>query len=94
MTERAPRAPIPDVSPDVEIPPEQVRVHEVMGAGTGAAGPAGATAERLDEIAYREYGDPGYWRVIARLNDIDDPLRIPEGQRLIVPTPAVLGGKS
>ena len=92
--ERAPRGPIPELAADVEIPPEQVRVHEVMGAGSGAEGAPGTTAERLDEIAYREYGDPNYWRVIARVNDIDDPLRIPEGRRLVVPTPAALEGKS
>jgi hypothetical protein len=44
----------------------------------------GRPAERLDEIANREYGDPRYWRVIAALNKVADPARLPEGQRLVI----------
>lgn len=36
-------------------------------------------------LAYREYGDPGLWRVIAEANGIDDPLDITAGQTLVLP---------
>jgi nucleoid-associated protein YgaU len=41
--------------------------------------------DRLDLIAFREYGDAKLWRIIADANGISDPLKIKAGQRLIVP---------
>lgn len=41
--------------------------------------------ETLDRIAYTAYGDPTQWRVIARRNRIQDPMRLPPGMRLILP---------
>jgi len=41
--------------------------------------------ERLDEIAYRFYGDPSMWRLIARANKIADPLNLQAGQVLWIP---------
>jgi hypothetical protein len=42
--------------------------------------------ERLDLIAYQEYGDPAYWRLLAEANDINDPFNLRPGQILnIVP---------
>lgn len=42
--------------------------------------------ERLDEVAYRFYGDPSLWRLIARASNIADPLRIPAGTIVWVPS--------
>lgn len=39
----------------------------------------------LWSIAQQEYGDAGYWREIARANEIMDPLQVPAGTSLIVP---------
>ncbi|MFC8130888.1 peptigoglycan-binding protein LysM [Streptomyces sp. NPDC057302] len=36
-------------------------------------------------LAAREYGDPRFWRVVARANDIEDPRRIEPGQVLVLP---------
>ncbi|MBB2948491.1 hypothetical protein FB565_008274 [Actinoplanes lutulentus] len=36
-------------------------------------------------MAAREYGEPRFWRVIARANDVDDPRRIEPGQVLVLP---------
>jgi Contractile injection system tube protein len=36
-------------------------------------------------LAAREYGQPRYWRLIARHNDIDDPRRIVPGRVLVLP---------
>jgi hypothetical protein len=95
-----PQTTIPTVTPETAIPPGQLRVHQVLGGrsrpasagepGTGVAAGGGGSAERLDEIAHRQYGDPRYWRVIAAVNNIDDPLRIPEGQVLSVPALSAL----
>jgi hypothetical protein len=41
--------------------------------------------DRLDLIAYREYGDPRLWRVIARANGLANPHAIRPGQRLVIP---------
>jgi hypothetical protein len=99
----SPQKALPQVAPGTPIPPEQLRVHQVLGgrARPGAASESGGSpdpgrggaAERLDEIAQRQYGDPRYWRIIASVNNIDDPLHIPEGQVLSVPTLSALEGQ-
>ena len=45
-----------------------------------------AQRERLDQVAHRYYGDPAYWRLLAIVNGIDDPLHIPDGTELRVPS--------
>ena len=42
--------------------------------------------ESLHSIAYAEYGQARYWRALAAFNNIDDPLRLRPGMRLLVPT--------
>jgi nucleoid-associated protein YgaU len=42
--------------------------------------------DSLAGIAYREYGDPNLWRGIAAFNQIDDPLRVAAGTRVLVPS--------
>ena len=41
--------------------------------------------DSLMSVAQAEYGDPGLWRALADANGIDDPMRAPVGQRLLVP---------
>jgi nucleoid-associated protein YgaU len=36
-------------------------------------------ALRLDQIAQERYGEPSLWRWVASVNDIDNPLELPEG---------------
>ena len=36
-------------------------------------------------LSYREYGDSSYWRLIARHNNINDPLNIENGKQLFLP---------
>jgi hypothetical protein len=40
--------------------------------------------ERLDWIAYMEYGDAAHWRHIAEINGIDDPFTLHSGQVLML----------
>jgi hypothetical protein len=42
--------------------------------------------ERLDEIAARQYGDPSYWRLVASLNGVENPLELGAGQQLVLPS--------
>lgn len=41
--------------------------------------------QRLDQIAYEEYGDARYWRLLAEANNLDDPLKLVDGQLLVIP---------
>jgi nucleoid-associated protein YgaU len=41
--------------------------------------------DRLDYLAFTEYGHPGLWREIAAANGLDDPNDIHPGQVLIIP---------
>lgn len=41
--------------------------------------------DTLQSIAQREYDDPAEWRRIADANDIDDPMYLRAGTRLLVP---------
>lgn len=58
------------------------RIHIVAGGDT------------LHSIAHREYGDPAYWRGLAAINDIDDPLRLRPGTALLIPPAAEAAGLS
>jgi len=53
--------------------PDHAKVHTVRRGDT------------LQNIAYREYDNPGEWRRIAETNGIDDPTRLKPGTRLLVP---------
>ncbi|MFP5363471.1 MAG: LysM peptidoglycan-binding domain-containing protein, partial [Thermoleophilia bacterium] len=57
---------------------------------TTRAAEAGSTCvvcdgDSLQSLAYDAYGDPTQWRLIARANDIHDPLRLRPGRRLTIP---------
>jgi hypothetical protein len=79
------------VSAQAEVPPGEVRTHEMTGGTSSAPGDDRGPGERLDEVAQRMYGDPCYWRLLAAYNNISDPLHIPPGQLLRIPT---LSGQS
>jgi Contractile injection system tube protein len=70
----------------MEVLPEEVRMHEMKGGSSGEPDDDRGAGERLDEIAQRIYGDSRYWRLLAAFNNIDDPLHLPPGQLLRLPT--------
>jgi hypothetical protein len=41
--------------------------------------------DRLDLIAYQEYRNPGQWRYLAEVNNLQDPRDLRPGQILVVP---------
>ena len=43
------------------------------------------SAQRLDQIAFEEYGDSRYWRVLAEANRLDNPFQLLDGQILVIP---------
>lgn len=47
--------------------------------------------DSLASVAFAEYGDPAAWRALAAFNGIDDPLRMPTGTLLLLPSPDELG---
>ena len=49
--------------------------------------------ERLDLLAFRQYGDPSFWQLIAQFNNIDDPNHVPPGTILQLP-PAAFNGNT
>ncbi|HVS06195.1 MAG TPA: peptidase M23 [Candidatus Dormibacteraeota bacterium] len=42
--------------------------------------------DTLQSIATNEYGNPNLWRGLATFNDIDDPLRLNIGSRILIPS--------
>jgi hypothetical protein len=50
----------------------------------------GLPLKRLDLIADDAYGEPALWADIATFNEIDDPLNIPEGTTIVLPSLAIL----
>jgi hypothetical protein len=98
-----PSAEVPELPEELEIPPEQVEVHEVLGGGPSGKTeeeveaeepePGGST-ERLDEIAHRLYGDCRFWRLIANFNNIDNPLELGAGHLLRIPPRSAVEGTS
>ncbi|HET8705006.1 MAG TPA: hypothetical protein VFM46_01790 [Pseudomonadales bacterium] len=43
------------------------------------------SSQRLDQIAYEEYGDSRYWRVLAEANGLDNPFQLMDGQLIVIP---------
>ncbi|MEV4441069.1 peptidase M23 [Streptomyces sp. NPDC049577] len=64
---------------------------EVPGQNPTSGSPAAHQSHQLVEgenlalLAYRMYGDPTLWRVLARINEISDPLRLVPGTVLELP---------
>lgn len=76
----------PGLSPEAALKvAERAEVHEVSGAEGN-----GACDERLDQLAYRYYGDPSLWRLLAAFNAIADPLHLSCGTSVQVPALADL----
>ncbi len=83
--------PLPELlDPDAEVPPDKLFEHEITGDGNDASSDPLLASERVDEISFRYYGTASFWRVIAAFNDLIDPLRVPVGHLLRVPSQDVL----
>lgn len=68
-----------------EVPPERPPQNPTSGGVIGYRTHVVGAGETLHSVAYREYGRATYWRGLADLNAIDDPLRVQPGLRLRIP---------
>jgi hypothetical protein len=84
--------PLEDLPDEVDVAPERLRFHQIKGAGEDDD--AGSSGERLDEIAASHYGNPGWWRLIATFNKIDDPWKMSAGDLLMIPPDSSVGGNA
>jgi hypothetical protein len=76
---------LPKVAAELNVPPDQLRFHKLLGTGEDGGANGGSGTERLDEIAASRYGNPGWWRLIAVFNNIDNPWELPAGRLLAIP---------
>ena len=67
----------------VDVPP--ARQNPTSGANAVARAHTVTAGDRLPLVAYRMYGDPALWRLIADANGIDDPLVLWPGTTLLIP---------
>jgi nucleoid-associated protein YgaU len=69
-----------------EIPEEPAGQNPTSGSRESRRSVVLDGADSLAGVAYREYGDAALWRGIAAFNEIDDPLRVSAGTRVLVPS--------
>jgi nucleoid-associated protein YgaU len=68
-----------------EMPDEADKQNPTSGGKAAERVHTVITGDTLALVAFREYGDPALWRQLAAYNDVDDPMRIPEGTALLLP---------
>jgi Contractile injection system tube protein len=84
----------PEDLPDSDdVSPDDLRFYQTKGTGE-RPGDGGSGAERLDEIAAKQYGNPAWWRLIASFNNIDDPTNVSAGDVLMLPPASSVGVKA
>lgn len=69
-----------------EIPSDPQKTNPTSGAVAGRRSHVMAAGDSLHSVAFREYDDPALWRGLAAFNRIDDPLRVPPGTSILIPT--------
>jgi hypothetical protein len=70
-----------------EMPPGAPKQNPTSGALAVRRSHVVIAGDSLASVAYAEYGDASMWRLLANFNDIDDPLRVPQGTTLLLPAP-------
>ena len=68
-----------------EVPNPRARQNPTSGGRSGMRSHLLIEGETLHSVAWAEYRQANYWRGIAEFNDIDDPMRVPAGTRLLLP---------
>lgn len=81
--------PLSDLPDELDIPPNELRLHQIEGAGESDDGQS--STERLDEIAALHYGNPSWWRLIAAFNNVDNPWDLKAGTSLNIPPETSVG---
>lgn len=65
----------------IEVPPSPATAETLQEEASQDEPPP----QRLDELAYRMYGDPSMWKLVAAANGVIDPFHIPAGFSLRFP---------
>jgi Contractile injection system tube protein len=68
-----------------EVPAEPAKTNPSSGGESGRRSRIVSGAETLYSIAWTEYGNASFWRGIATVNGIDDPLRVRAGTSVLLP---------
>jgi nucleoid-associated protein YgaU len=68
-----------------ENPPPISGTNPTSGGISGRRVHTFSAGDTLHSVAYAEYGNPAFWRVLAEANGVDDPLRIAPGTALLIP---------
>jgi hypothetical protein len=76
----------------VEMPGEMKKQNPTSGSLAARSMHRMIVGDTLASVAYAEYGDPTLWRPLATFNRVDDPLRIPLGSVMLLPSAAELTG--
>ena len=76
-----------------EMPGEPFRQNPTSGSHEVRRVHRTVAGDSLASVAYAEYGDPTAWRPLAAFNGIDDPLRVPTGTVLLLPSPEELASR-
>jgi hypothetical protein len=69
-----------------EVPEDPPRQNPTSGSRESRRSHLMNAGDSLHSVAFHEYGDASLWRGIAAFNEIDDPLRVADGSRILVPT--------
>jgi nucleoid-associated protein YgaU len=69
-----------------EIRGEPPKQNPTSGALVASHSHRVVAGDTLPSVAFRRYGDATAWRVLAEANEIDDPMRVPVGAMLLVPS--------
>jgi nucleoid-associated protein YgaU len=69
-----------------EVPEDPPKQNPSSGSRESRRSHLIGAGDSLHSVAYHEYGDASLWRGIAAFNEIDDPLRVAAGTRILVPT--------
>jgi len=70
-----------------EMPNEPWRQNPTSGGEAVRRSHTVRDGDTLASVAYAEYGDPTMWRAVAAYNAINDPIRVPSGSVLLLPSP-------
>lgn len=68
------------------LPPDRFAIRELAGGSAPGGG------ERLDAFLARSHVSPRNWKLVADLNGLDDPHRVPAATPIRLPGPGLLGG--
>lgn len=68
-----------------EMPTQAEKTNPTSGAPSVRKVHTVVEGDTLASVAYAEYGAAALWRPLAAYNDIDDPMGLPHGTRLLLP---------